>query len=180
VRNDVETQFDCFFFPQGHTRCPVHHHEPILPGRVTFMGISHKDREAAGSGLTKSLSLSGDLRRIWFPRYGPRVCGRLTVNIQIGTGLDRPSCQEAPIDLTTRRHDVKSPPKRSRFKWRSCIWEEDLSLSTSGTEPWWSTRDWRFGLAERIESIWDRVGRGDSSMASLDVCELEGGQRCDP
>jgi hypothetical protein len=28
-----------------------------------------------------------------------------------------------------------------------------------------STRDWRFGLAERIESIWDRVGRGDRSMA---------------
>ena len=29
-----------------------------------------------------------------------------------------------------------------------------------------SPRDWRFGLAERIESIWDRVGSGDDSMGT--------------
>ena len=34
-------------------------------------------------------------------------------------------------------------------------------MSAWGTEPWDSARCWRFGLAERIESIWDGVGRGD-------------------
>ena len=33
----------------------------------------------------------------------------------------------------------------------------------SGNEPWDSRRDWRLGLAERIESIWARVGRSDGS-----------------
>jgi hypothetical protein len=59
-----------------------------------------------------------------------------------------------------------SLPKWSLFKWRSCIWEEDLSLSVSGIEPWRSTRDWRFGLAERIENVWDRVGKGNGSLTA--------------
>jgi hypothetical protein len=29
---------------------------------------------------------------------------------------------------------------------------------------WRSVRDWRFGLAERIESIWDTFWRGDPQM----------------
>ena len=54
--------------------------------------------------------------------------------------------------------------KWSFFKWRNCVWEEDLSLSAWGTEQWNSTRHWRFGLTKRIEGILDMVRRGDGLM----------------
>jgi hypothetical protein len=112
-----------------------------------------------------------------FPRYGPRICRGSD-----GEQSDRRRNKSSILSGSSNRFNYPNTERRllskqSLFKWCSCIWEEHLSLPARGTEPWDSQRDWRLGLAERTESVWDSVGRGDrSSDASERVVR---GVNCD-
>ena len=69
-------------------------------------------REVLGRGKAQSPSPSGT--RL-YAKQSPLCMIRgfvkgLTVNVRMGTGPDRPSCQEVPVDLTTRRHDGSHLP----------------------------------------------------------------------